>query len=48
VLYPGEDEVQALAEGALRVLFGEEQPLRFDPSSQMAATAGSCHPAPSK
>jgi butyrate kinase len=26
VVYPGEDEMQALAEGALRVLRGEEQP----------------------
>ncbi len=29
VLYPGEDELQALAEGALRVLRGEEQALQF-------------------
>jgi len=26
VVYPGEDELQALAEGALRVLRGEEEP----------------------
>lgn len=29
VVYPGEDELQALAEGALRVLRGEEQALRL-------------------
>ena len=29
VLYPGEDELQALAEGALRVLRGEEQARNF-------------------
>jgi len=29
VLYPGEDELQALAEGALRVLRGEEPALKF-------------------
>lgn len=28
-VYPGEDELQALAEGALRVLRGEEQPREF-------------------
>ncbi|HEY3704600.1 MAG TPA: butyrate kinase [Terracidiphilus sp.] len=31
VVYPGEDELQALAEGALRVLRGEEQPRELDP-----------------
>lgn len=34
VLYPGEDELQALAEGALRVLRGEEQALRFGGDDQ--------------
>ncbi|HYG60289.1 MAG TPA: butyrate kinase, partial [Symbiobacteriaceae bacterium] len=28
-LYPGEDEMQALAEGALRVLLGEEEPKEY-------------------
>jgi butyrate kinase len=28
--YPGEDEMQALAEGALRVLEGEERPLEYE------------------
>ncbi len=36
VLYPGEDELQALAEGALRVLRGEEQALNFDPSQRVS------------
>ncbi len=31
VLYPGEDELQALAEGTLRVLRREEPALKFDP-----------------
>lgn len=35
-IYPGEDELQALAEGTLRVLRGEEQACQFDPA----------HPAP--
>jgi butyrate kinase len=39
ILYPGEDELQALAEGALRVLRGEEQALRFSASGD-AATSG--------
>ena len=45
ILYPGEDELQALAEGALRVLRGEEQALQFGaaphhPSAnRMAASA---------
>ncbi len=34
VLYPGEDELQALAEGALRVLRGEESALRFSGDRQ--------------
>jgi len=45
-LYPGEDELQALAEGALRVLRGEEQALVFgtarcisDPATAFASTA---------
>lgn len=25
-IYPGEDELQALAEGGLRVFYGEEEP----------------------
>ena len=29
VVVPGEDELRALAEGVLRVLRGEEQPLRY-------------------
>ena len=48
VLYPGEDELQALAEGALRVLRGEEQALRFgtarDPSGSNAMAASARHP----
>jgi butyrate kinase len=28
-VYPGEDELRALAEGALRVLTGEEQPRSY-------------------
>jgi butyrate kinase len=45
ILYPGEDELQALAEGALRVLRGEERALKFSAArqdssaSRMAATA---------
>ena len=45
VLYPGEDELQALAEGALRVLRGEEQALQFGAAphnlsaNRMAASA---------
>ena len=31
VVYPGEDELQALVEGVLRVLRGEEEPLRLAP-----------------
>jgi butyrate kinase len=48
VLYPGEDELQALAEGALRVLRGEEQALRFGtargPSGSNAMAASARHP----
>jgi butyrate kinase len=29
LLYPGEDEMQALAEGALRILNKEETPLKY-------------------
>jgi butyrate kinase len=36
--YPGEDELQALAEGTLRVLRGEEQALRFSASGDAAAS----------
>jgi len=33
-VYPGEDELRALAEGALRVLSGEEKPREFgDPAA---------------
>jgi butyrate kinase len=32
-LYPGEDELRALAEGALRVLSGKEQPLVYAPAA---------------
>ena len=39
VRYPGEDELQALAEGALRVLRGEEQPRELAPVQDLA-TAG--------
>lgn len=45
VLYPGEDELQALAEGALRVLRGEEKALKFgavghdSSADRMAASA---------
>lgn len=35
-VYPGEDELQALAEGALRVLRGEEQALEFGEVAAMA------------
>jgi butyrate kinase len=28
-VYPGEDEIEALVEGTLRVLSGEEEPLRY-------------------
>ncbi len=38
VVYPGEDELQALAEGALRVLRGEEE------AREMTATSKGCHP----
>jgi butyrate kinase len=48
VLYPGEDELQALAEGALRVLRGEEQALKYgalhrasDPLAAALASAAS-------
>ena len=37
VLYPGEDELQALAEGTLRVLRGDEQALTFAPSQPAPA-----------
>jgi butyrate kinase len=37
VVYPGEDELQALAEGALRVLRGEEQPRRLHSVKQPVA-----------
>lgn len=36
VLYPGEDELQALAEGALRVLRGEEQALQFGVAGELS------------
>jgi butyrate kinase len=45
-LYPGEDELQALAEGALRVLRAEEQALQFGTardSSDSNAKAASAH-----
>jgi butyrate kinase len=29
-VYPGEDEMKALAEGAIRVLSGEEEALEYD------------------
>lgn len=41
VRYPGEDELQALAEGALRVVRGEEQPRTLSPVQDLA-TAGRC------
>lgn len=37
VRYAGEDELQALAEGALRVLRGEEQPRTLKPAGDLAA-----------
>ena len=40
VRYPGEDELQALAEGALRVLRGEEQPQVLTPTHDLAAAGG--------
>lgn len=40
-VYPGEDELQALAEGALRVLRGEEQALQF---GEAIATPSSAQP----
>jgi butyrate kinase len=35
VVYPGEDELQALAEGVLRVLRGEEEPCELDASDRV-------------
>jgi butyrate kinase len=34
VVYPGEDELQALAEGVLRVLRGQEQALELQDQAQ--------------
>jgi butyrate kinase len=49
VLYPGEDELQALAEGALRVLRGAERALKFGASRQVSASgAAAVAPAGSK
>ncbi len=39
VVYPGEDELQALAEGVLRVLRGEEQAREFKPQRPMLEPA---------
>jgi len=36
VVYPGEDELQALAEGVLRVLRGEEQPHEIEAQPELA------------
>ncbi len=38
VRYPGEDELQALAEGALRILRHEEQPRTLSPSCHLVAS----------
>jgi butyrate kinase len=38
---PGEDELQALVEGALRVLRGEEQPREFGAAPILEATTPS-------
>ena len=35
-VYPGEDELQALAEGALRVLMGEEEARLYGPAEDDA------------
>jgi butyrate kinase len=35
-IYPGEDELQALADGVFRVLYGEEQPRRLEPQTSLA------------
>jgi butyrate kinase len=37
-VYPGEDELQALAEGVFRVLDGQEQAKRIPPEAADAAT----------
>ena len=39
VVYPGEDELQALTEGTLRVLRGEEQPREFESSAPRLVSA---------
>jgi butyrate kinase len=39
VVYPGEDELQALAEGVLRVLRCEELPCEFNPEPELVAMA---------
>ena len=41
VVYPGEDELQALAEGALRILRGEEQPRAFEAEASLQPAATS-------
>jgi butyrate kinase len=38
VRYAGEDELQALAEGALRVLRHEEEPRILSPAGELATT----------
>ena len=40
VTYPGEDELQALAEGVLRVLRGEEQPREYGNVCKVSAAIG--------
>ena len=40
-VYPGEDELQALAEGVLRVLRGEESPRQFSASASTVETGSS-------
>jgi butyrate kinase len=36
MIYPGEDELDALAKGALRVLGGEEQAKEYRPATGIA------------
>ena len=44
-LYPGEDELQALTEGVLRVLRGEEKALQFGAATEISGTKAAPHAA---
>ncbi len=44
-LYPGEDELQALTEGVLRVLRGEEKALQFGAATEISGTKATPHAA---